>query len=145
MNRAEGVPAPGNFQPCMSTLFDLFSTPSVEISTQNCYSVQINPSVPLSPGQDCIDFVIGQSTDFTHLSATNMYLEIFLTKADGTPLPQFDATHSVGLEQCPSSSIFRNIDCKLNNVQVSDNLGTYPYTAYLTQVSTTSTYVYIND
>ena len=129
------MPAPGTFQPCMSTLFDLFSTPSIEISTQNSYSVVVNPSVPLSSSQDVIDFVIGQSTDFSHLSATDIYLEIFLTQGDGSPLPTFDATHSVGLEQTPCSAIFRNIDCKINNVQISDNLGTYPYTAYLTQVS----------
>ena len=118
----------------MASHFNLFESPNYEISTQNSYTVQINPSVALTPTQTEIDFVIGQSTDFTNLSATNMYIEIYLSQADGTALPTFDADTSVGLDQTPCSTIFQNIDCKLNGIQTSDNLGTYSYSAYLAQL-----------
>ena len=38
----------------------------------------------------------GSSVDFTLLARINLYMEVYLTKLDGTELPAFTATDSVG-------------------------------------------------
>ena len=71
--------------------------PELEVASQNVYTAEYQPSVPIINGAtNSITFNIGSSVDFTLLSRINLYMEVYLSKADGSPMPAFSPTESAG-------------------------------------------------
>ena len=88
-NRAEGIDP---YSPCISNAFDLFTLPAIEIANDDLYIAEYSPTEPIVDTTTEIFFNVGMSTDFTCLQDTNMYIELQLTKEDGSPLAAFTAT-----------------------------------------------------
>ena len=71
--------------------------PEIEVASQNVYTAEYQPSVPIINGAtNSVTFNIGSSVDFTLLSRINLYMEVYLSKTDGAPMPAFSPTESAG-------------------------------------------------
>lgn len=94
LNRASGQ---NPYTPVINETLSLFSIPEIEVASQSVYTTEYNPSVPIVNGQtNSITFNLGSSVDFTLLARISLYMEVYITKADGTPMPPFTATESAG-------------------------------------------------
>ena len=72
----------------LSSSLDLFSTPYLDLSSENTYTAEFSLTVPLQNNSETdIQFQLGTSTDFTDLSRSNIIIETHIETADGERIP----------------------------------------------------------
>ena len=97
LGRAEGVDP---YQKVLTASLDLFSTPYMDLTADNCYTAEYSPTVPIGQNNsDDISFELSMSTDYTDLSRSNIMIETHIETEAGGQLPPFTETESVAFDQ----------------------------------------------
>ena len=107
---------------------DLFENPPTSASLQEGIFVEHNPISAIDDSSPIKFKVSGDSKYYLDLNASYFYLEVKITKADGTNI---DAGTAVGPINLLAHSLFQKADILLNDVLVSNSSNLYHYRAYL--------------
>ena len=106
---------------------DLFSNLPTQASVEDGFHTEIQPNTSLDDGP--IKFTVsGDSNYYLDLASSYLYLEVKITKADGTAV---DADTEVGPVNLLAHSLFKQIDVYLNDVLFSNASNLYHYRALL--------------
>ena len=125
LSRAAGLDANSE---CIHAALDLFSSPVKDVSLERCYYQEVWPTPPLSDGANMISFHIPTSEEYTDASECLVQLSVEVNKADGANGPATQTSgDSYGLINMPLTSLFQNVNIRLNDTLVSDSFGTYPF------------------
>lgn len=115
---------------CLATKpeLDLFTTPPTMAAFDEGFTTEYLPTTSLiefSP----IKFIISSDTNhYIDLNSTYLYLEVKITKSDGTNL---DANTNVGPINLLAHSLFQQVDVWLNDTMITNASNLYHYRAYL--------------
>ena len=115
--------------PLVSANLDLFSKPYLQTGVERIYYQEILPNSPLSNSSNTISFEYSGDQAYLDLDDSFMMVQLKVTKEDGTNLDAYSNTHSVGTMNAPLYSLFKDLDIKVNDVSISNNLGTYTWSA----------------
>lgn len=107
---------------------DLFENPPTSASVQEGLFIEHNPVSALDDTSPIKFKVSGDSKYYLDLNASYFYLEVKITKQDGTDI---DAGEAVGPVNLLAHSLFQKADIMLNDVLVSNSSNLYHYRAYL--------------
>lgn len=112
------------------------SLPSSDVSIIETVRDICYPSYQIQEGQ-IIEIIIGSnSTHYTDLSKTKLFIRCRLLQKDNTPLP---ASSPTAPDSLMLSTIFSNVECYINNTQVSTtNNSSYPFQAFFHSVLTST-------
>ena len=111
------------------SIVDLFNSPPVDLIQIHGREQTVYPTANLTDGP--IEFLIPTDfTDFTALDKTRLEGEIEICKiSDGS---EFANTDKVSICNLLPHSLFKQIECSINEFQVNDlSTPTYPYKAYI--------------
>jgi hypothetical protein len=109
--------------------FDLFSTPPIEASLIHGKELTIYPSSVLTNEGPFTFIIPSDSTDYTFLPLTRLEGEIEITKLAGTALAATDEVTCVNLLP---QSLFKQVECSINDVQINDlSTPTYHYKSFI--------------
>lgn len=112
-----------------SNSLDLFTVPPVDTTLVAGKSIKIYPNNALND-LGPFEFIIpNEGVDYTILPLTRIEGELEVVKADGSALAGTDAVSVVNLFPI---SIFKQVECEINNVQICDlSTPTYAYKGFL--------------
>ena len=117
---------------CQYSTFDLFSKPPTETGLEGVHDQEILPLTALSSASSTVDFVIsGDGEDYTDLSSLRLYLQVQITKYDGSKISEDD---KISLIKLWPQSLFRQCDMFLNGTLVTTSSNLYHYAAYVASV-----------
>lgn len=112
----------------LNSELDLFSVEPTQTSIDSGSWIEYNPISALQHGTG-IEFVIqGTGTDYIDIAKTRLYVKARILQNDDTPI---DNTHAVAPVNLTLSSIFSELDIKMNGTTISNTNSMYAYRAYL--------------
>ena len=112
-----------------SNSLDLFTIPPVDTTLAAGKAIKIYPNNALNDSGPFEFIIPNEGVDYTILPLTRIEGELEVVKADGTALAATDATSVVNLFPI---SIFKQVECEINNVQICDlSTPTYAYKGFL--------------
>ena len=112
-----------------SNSLDLFSVPPVDTTLSSGKYVKIYPNNALNDSGPYEFIIPNEGIDYTILPLTRIEGELEVVKADGTVLSDTDAVSIVNLFPI---SIFKQVECEINNVQICDlSTPTYSYKGFI--------------
>ena len=110
---------------CLATKpeLDLFSNLPTQEAVEEHFHTEIQPNTSLDDGS--INFTVSDDSNYyLDLATSYLYLEVKITKGDGTAI---DADTAVG----PVNSLFKLMDVYLNDVLISNASNLYHNKAFL--------------
>src|SRR6476469_11092012 len=114
---------------CLKSELDLFSVPPTQTSIESGAYVEYHPISALVGNASPIEFYIsGGGQDYIDLAASQLYVRVQVTRANGT---QLEAASQVAPVNLFLHSLFSDVDIKVNDTSVTTNHNTYAYRAYL--------------
>lgn len=128
-------------QPCSTSDLDLTSVPPVQSAIVGDYVVTTGPKSTLD-GDGPIEFeLMGSGDDWTDLGECYLNLKFSIRNWDGSKLAYYTATGDEGAQiACQPinnilHSMFKQVDLFVNDALVTTSNDTYPYRAYLTNLT----------
>ena len=114
----------------MASGLDIFSKPEYDTSLVSGKTIEHHMVTALNENNTVFEFVIpSEGQDYTYLPLTRLEGEIQIRRADGTAVVADDMVAPINLL---SSSLFKQVECELNGVQVADLTSPcYPYKAFI--------------
>jgi hypothetical protein len=94
----------------------LFINTPTNTAVQNVEEITYRPVSQLSSNSSYLEFYVPGTSKYLDLSRTRLYLQIKITKQDGTPLSIED---NVALINLPGQTIFSQVDVDLNQVPIA--------------------------
>ena len=117
---------------CSKSELNVLSVPPTMTAMQESQWVEHFPIASLTNNAP-IEFIIAPQTEhWTDLSQSYLYVKFTIIKADGHAL---DADSNVVPVNNFLHSMFNSVDLYLNNKLISSNSDTYPYRAYIENLS----------
>ncbi|XP_064635795.1 uncharacterized protein F54H12.2-like [Lineus longissimus] len=113
---------------CTKSELELFSLPPTLTSIEKAQHVEYLPLGSLDDDTPIEFFISNRGDEYIDLAKTYLYLEVKVTKSDGTNL---DENEKVGPVNYFFHSLFSQIDLSLNGQLVTSSNNTYPYRAYI--------------
>lgn len=97
---------------------DIFSAPAAESSLLNGKTIEHNPLNAIS-NSGPFEFLLPShaSNEYTYLPLTRLEGEVVIKKSDGTNL---DAATDISVSNLFPSTLFRQVECELNGVEITD-------------------------
>lgn len=105
---------------------DLFSNLPTQASVEEGFHTEIQPTVTLDDGNPIKFSVSGDSNYYIDLASSFVYLEVKITKDDGTNIGGDDVCGPINLL---GQTLFQQVDVSLNDVLISDASNLYHYRA----------------
>ena len=115
--------------PSVSANLDLFSKPILQTGVDKVYYQEIHPNAPLSDSSNSISFDYAGDSCYLDLDDSYMMVQLKVTKADGTNMDALSKDHSCSTINAPLYSLFKDLDIKVSDTSISNNLGTFPWTS----------------
>ena len=114
----------------MASGLDIFSKPEYDTSLISGKTIEHHMITALNDNNTVFEFVIpSEGQDYTYLPLTRLEGEIQVRRGDGTAVVAADMVAPVNLL---ASSLFKQVECELNGVQVADLTSPcYPYKAFI--------------
>lgn len=111
---------------CLATRpeLDLFTNLPTQASVDDGFFTEYQPIGSLTDDNPVKFHVSGDSNSYIDLASSYIYLEVKITKADGTNI---DANTEVGPINLLAHTLFKQVDISLNDVLVSDSSNLYHY------------------
>ena len=132
---------------CWDSRIDFFTKPSTSFSIEKTFDTLQSPSTPVQKYDKFIEFNIPRSPFFIDLSHLMVEWELGIETGDGRPLPDITTGRAAeganpavpaylgaAYEQCAASTILRDVDIRLNNVNCSPMHGMYAIQHYLCNI-----------
>ncbi|XP_064622574.1 uncharacterized protein F54H12.2-like [Lineus longissimus] len=113
---------------CTNNDLELFSLPPTLTSIEKSQHIEYLPLGSLTDDTPIEFFVSNCGDEYIDLAKTYLYLELKVTKADGTDLEE---NAKVGPVNNLLHTLFSQIDLSLNGQLVTSANNTYPYRAYI--------------
>ncbi|XP_064647463.1 uncharacterized protein F54H12.2-like [Lineus longissimus] len=113
---------------CTNNDLELFSLPPTLTSIEKSQHIEYLPLGSLTDDTLIAVFVSNRGDEYIDLAKTHLYLELKVTKADGTDLEE---NAKVGPVNNLLYTLFSQIDLSLNGQLVTSANNTYPYRAYI--------------
>lgn len=117
-----------NSNECTKSELDLFYLPSTNTSVEAGIWAEHSP---ISLIDKSIDFFVAGTSNYIHLNRTHLYLNISILSENGNLITESDA---VGPVNNFASSLFKQIEVKLNGIGVEPTNNGYAYKAYLSDL-----------
>jgi hypothetical protein len=107
----------------------LFINTPTNTAVQNVEEIIYRPVSQLSSVSTYLEFSVPGTSKYLDLSKTRLYLQLKITRQDGSPL---DETDNVALINLPGQSIFSQVDATLNQMPITKiPAPLYAYKSYL--------------
>lgn len=114
-----------NSSECVKSELDLFYLPSTNTSIESGIWTEYTP---ISLIDKSIDFYVAGSSNYIHLNRTHLYLNVSILNENGLIISESD---QVGPINNFASSLFRQVEIKLNGTPIEPTNNSYAYKAYL--------------
>lgn len=115
--------------PCTKSEIVYDELPPTQVVVLDDYKVYAGPKAAVGDNTPLTFEVTGSGEDYMDLGDTFLRLRVKITKTNGTPLE--DTNASVGPLNCFLHSLFSQVDVTLNDNLVSQSTNTYAYRSYI--------------
>jgi|TARA_B110001454_G_scaffold208963_1_gene221990 hypothetical protein len=116
---------------CVSSNLDCFELPMTQYDVTGTYYNEVLPIQPLSKSSNTIQFEVLSSEDYIDPNDILCEVSVKVSKSNGDVIDAYTNEASVGFCQMPLSTIFSDVQIKLNSRLITSNFSTYPYLAYI--------------
>ncbi|XP_067941917.1 uncharacterized protein F54H12.2-like [Watersipora subatra] len=107
---------------------DIFSTPPTMAALEDSWSTEYLPTTSLDDTSPIKFMISGDSNHYIDPYSSYLYLEVKITKQDGTDI---DAGTQIGPVNLLAHSLFQQVDVWLNDTLITSSSNLYHYRAYL--------------
>ena len=115
--------------------FDIFKTPRLNQICEKSFESVYYPQIPITPTTKEIQIKVEPQPHFIDLSNTYITFDITILSSNLRKLAPISPTFKgVAFDQSIGSTIFRDIDIKINNQSICGLRNTYYWVAYLQQI-----------